>query len=346
MSRICTMRHALEDPDILGSVLPGETWAAWRFVLIAACGEELTEAERAIFCDLTGREREPDEPCDEVWGVVGRRGGKTRAFAVAAAYHAACIDYEGRFAPGQRGRLPVMAAAKDQATEAFRYLLGIFSTVPMFADMVDSEPTQDTIRLSNRVDIVVTPASFRTVRGPTLVAAVCDEIAFWHLEDAANPDREILRAIRPGLMTLGGPLFVMSSRLEARLKEVLVEEKHEAFRPEFEAAEREMAQAVEAFRENYPRLAGEIAGMLSRLQKADAEAERVNITAPTTWRKTVQGTESRLRDQDAYYREHPPGPYSGGVVQVTPLSTAVRLPFLAYGDARAEHWMWVNGKSG
>lgn len=211
MSRICTMRAALTDPDIFGSILPGETWAAWRTILIASQGEPLTADERAIFTALTGREREPDEPCDEVWGVVGRRGGKTRAFAVAAAYMAACVDYEGRFAPGQRGRLPVMAAAKDQATEAFRYLLGIFTEVPMFAHMLEDEPTQDTIRLSNRVDIVVTPANFKTVRGPTLVAAVCDEIAFWHIENAANPDREVLRALRPGLMTLNGPLFVLSS---------------------------------------------------------------------------------------------------------------------------------------
>lgn len=211
MSRICTMRQALTDPDIFGTVLPGETWAAWRTVLIASQGERLTDDERVIFRELTGREQEPDQPCDEVWGVVGRRGGKTRAFAVAAAYMAGCVAYDGRFAPGQRGRLPVMAASKDQATEAFRYLLGIFTDVPMFADMVESEPTQDTIRLNNRVDIVVQPANFKTVRGPTLVAAVCDEIAFWHIEQAANPDREVLRALRPGLMTLSGPLFVLSS---------------------------------------------------------------------------------------------------------------------------------------
>ncbi|GJD58255.1 hypothetical protein [Methylobacterium dankookense] len=211
MSRICTMRQALTDPDIFGTILPGETWAAWRTVLIASQGEPLTEDERTIFRELSGREHEPDQPCDEVWGVVGRRGGKTRGFAVAAAYMAGCVDYEGKFAPGQRGRLPVMAASKDQATEAFRYLLGIFTEVPMFADMVDGEPTQDTIRLRNRVDIVVQPANFKTVRGPTLVAAVCDEIAFWHIEQAANPDREVLRALRPGLMTLNGPLFVLSS---------------------------------------------------------------------------------------------------------------------------------------
>ncbi|GJD47023.1 hypothetical protein AFCDBAGC_4908 [Methylobacterium cerastii] len=205
------MRNALEDPEIFGTILPGETWAAWRVVLIASQGEPLTDDERVVFTALTGREREPDKPCREVWGVVGRRGGKTRAFAVAAAYFAGLVDYEGDLAPGQRGRIPVMAAAKDTAGEAFRYLLGIFTEVPMFAELLDGAPTADTIRLTNAIDIQVMTASWKTVRGPTPVAAICDEIAFWQIEGSANPDAEVLRALRPGLATLGAPLFVLSS---------------------------------------------------------------------------------------------------------------------------------------
>ena len=56
MSRICSMREALNDPAILGSVLPGDTWQAWRVVLIASQGELLTNDERAIVTALTGRE--------------------------------------------------------------------------------------------------------------------------------------------------------------------------------------------------------------------------------------------------------------------------------------------------
>lgn len=55
MSRICSMRHALEDPAIFGAILPGESWAAWRVILIASQGEPLTGDERIIF-------READEP--------------------------------------------------------------------------------------------------------------------------------------------------------------------------------------------------------------------------------------------------------------------------------------------
>jgi hypothetical protein len=210
MKRLCTMREALEDPGLFGAILPGDTWAAWRILLIASQGEPLTDAERMIFTKLTGREREPEEMCDEVWGIIGRRGGKTRAFSVGAAYFAALVDYTDVLAPGQRALLPIMAATTVQANEAFNYLRGIFADSEELADYVESE-TQDTLSLRNRIDIEVRPANFRTGRGFTAVAAFADEVAFWRIEGAANPDKAILDAVRPALSTTGGPLFVMSS---------------------------------------------------------------------------------------------------------------------------------------
>jgi cold shock CspA family protein len=59
MKPTVSIREALTDPRLLGNVLAGDSWHAWRVLLIAAMGEELTEAERATFTALTGREREP-----------------------------------------------------------------------------------------------------------------------------------------------------------------------------------------------------------------------------------------------------------------------------------------------
>jgi hypothetical protein len=36
-----TLRKALEDPELLGGVLGGDSWHAWRALLLAAMGEEL-----------------------------------------------------------------------------------------------------------------------------------------------------------------------------------------------------------------------------------------------------------------------------------------------------------------
>ena len=68
------------------------------------------------------------------------------------------------------------------------------------------------MELTNGISFEVRPASFRKLRGPTYVAVIADELAFWYTEAAyANPDVEILAAVRPALLTTGGPLILASS---------------------------------------------------------------------------------------------------------------------------------------
>ena len=45
----------------------------------------------------------------------------------------------------------------------------------------------------------------------TCVAALGDECAFWMSDESANPDVEILNAVRPALATTQGPLIAISS---------------------------------------------------------------------------------------------------------------------------------------
>jgi hypothetical protein len=44
-----TLRRALSDRNLLGATLAGDSWRAWRVLLIAAMGEPLTEGERVLF---------------------------------------------------------------------------------------------------------------------------------------------------------------------------------------------------------------------------------------------------------------------------------------------------------
>ena len=205
-----SIRDALADPDLLGKVLVGDSWLPWRTLLIAMMGEALTDDERAVFASLTGREREPLEPCEEFWGVIGRRGGKSRAMAVLAAYLGALCDHSDKLTLGETGMIPVLAATQKQAAVVFGYIDAMFETIPLLAELVDSR-TADTLNLTNQVSVEVRPASFRTVRSMTAVAAIADECAFWLIEGSANPDTEILNALRPALATTGGPLVVISS---------------------------------------------------------------------------------------------------------------------------------------
>jgi hypothetical protein len=214
MTPFVTMRRALSDQHLLGAVLGGDSWLAWRVLLIAAMGEPLTDEERPIFAKLTGRGREPGERVDELWCVVGRRGGKSRAIAALLVYLATMVDYCSQLVLGERGVVLCLARTQEQSQVVLEYVAGIIEAAPILAKMVIRRAA-DSLTLFNRgatIVIAVRAASFRSVRGLTCVAAVADEIAFWQAEDAsANPDVEILRAVRPTLLTTHGPLIAISS---------------------------------------------------------------------------------------------------------------------------------------
>jgi hypothetical protein len=130
--------------------------------------------------------------------------------AVLAAWLAACKDYRSILAPGEHGQLQVLSATRDQAGNLFNFIVGIFEGSRALRGLVESK-TADTLCLRCHIDIVVRPASFRSTRGSTCVGVLCDEISFWRSEDSSNPDTEIVRALRPSLMTTGGPLVAISS---------------------------------------------------------------------------------------------------------------------------------------
>jgi len=55
-------------------------------------------------------------------------------------------------------------------------------------------------------------SSYKSVRGRTLAAALCDEAAFWRSEDSRNPAAAVLAALRPGLSTIpNAPLLIATS---------------------------------------------------------------------------------------------------------------------------------------
>ena len=101
MSRqVVTFRQAVSDPDLLGRILVGELWLPWIALLLAAMGEPLTPEEREAFTRLTLRASEPLSRVEELWCVIGRRGGKSRAIALLAVYFATLVSYADCLTPG------------------------------------------------------------------------------------------------------------------------------------------------------------------------------------------------------------------------------------------------------
>lgn len=212
MKPLVTMREALRDPELLGNALPGTSWRAWRVLLIAAMGEPLDRDERATFRELTQLNDEPGERVDELVVVAGRRGGKSRAISVLAAYVAALCDHRDHLVHGERGVVVVIAADQRQASVVFEYIVATLEGSKRLRQRIKSQ-TSDSIVLDNAISIEVRAASYRRLRGPTYVCAIGDELAFWQTDadSSANPDSAIVDAIRPGLSTTGGMLCMISS---------------------------------------------------------------------------------------------------------------------------------------
>jgi hypothetical protein len=205
-----TLRKALSDPKLLGNTLMGPSWVAWKTLLIASMGEKLTDDERRIFKQLTQRDHEPGKRIEEMAAVVGRRGGKSRAISVLVSYLATLCQHPS-LVPGETGIVLIFAPDRRQSAVVLDYCYAALTNSPMLRQLVTNR-VQDTIILSNHINITVRSSDFRRLRGLTLVAAVADEIAFARSEeDSSNPDKEILDACRPGLATTGGPMFLISS---------------------------------------------------------------------------------------------------------------------------------------
>jgi hypothetical protein len=206
-----SLRRALADPALLGGVLGGPSWLAWRTMLLASMSEKLETEELAVFCRLTGRAAPPPGRVEEFWGVIGRRGGKSTAMAALACYLGGLCDHRDVLSAGERGVVLIVSPDTKQAKIALGYAEGILESTPMLRQLIVSR-TADQLELSTGAVIEVRSASFRRLRGVTCLAVVADEAAFWLSDEfSQNPDKEILDAVRPSLATTGGPLIVISS---------------------------------------------------------------------------------------------------------------------------------------
>jgi hypothetical protein len=203
-----TIVDAIADPHLFGPWFELRAhWQTWLVFLKTLFGLPMTPVEVETFTRFTGRTMPPTTAAREAWLVVGRRGGKSRIAALIAVFLACFKSYRHILAPGERGVVMVLAADREQARLVFGYIEALLEQVPMLAALI-AHRTKEEITLRNRITIRVHTASFRSVRGYTVVAALLDEVAFWRSEDSANPDIEIVAALRPAMATVPEPLLL------------------------------------------------------------------------------------------------------------------------------------------
>jgi hypothetical protein len=206
-----TLLDAVDDPLLFAPWFKDKaSWAAWFAFLRALFGLPLTAEQLALYRDSTGRAEAPTTPASEGWLICGRRSGKSFALALVAVYLAAFHSYRQYLAPGERGVVLVVASDRKQARVIFRYVRALLLGVPMLRKLVDRETTE-AFDLSNSTSIEIMAASYRSLRGYTVIAALLDELAFWPTDDSANPDTEIIAAIKPAMATIPNAMLLCAS---------------------------------------------------------------------------------------------------------------------------------------
>ena len=165
------------------------SWDGWRAILA-----RLTPDVREFFC------------------IVGRGAGKSRMVALLACFFAS-RDYTR--VSGERIYIGVFAPDRKQAGVTFRYVIGLLRSVPALAALIERE-TRDSVDLANGITIEVISASIAAPRGRAYVLAIVEEVAFLPQDQDANPDVELLRALRPALARVPGSLLAVVSSPYAR----------------------------------------------------------------------------------------------------------------------------------
>ncbi len=208
------------DPNLFGPWFKHvEEWENWITFLKGTFAVPMSKEQKEIYKNFTKRDTLPKKQFEESWIVVGRRGGKSLILALIAVYLACFVNWKPNLAPGERATIMVVAADRKQARVIFRYIEAFLKQVPMLDGLIERE-TAEIFELKGQVVIEIHTASFRSIRGYTIAAALLDELAFWRSEDSHNPDSEILNAIRPGSATMPGSMILCASSPYARRGEL------------------------------------------------------------------------------------------------------------------------------
>jgi hypothetical protein len=211
-----TIVDVCRDPELFaGWFRDRATWRSWFVFLRALFGLRMSATDMKLYQECTGRDDLPNGGVREAWLICGRRAGKSFVLALIAVFLACFCEWSGYMSPGERGTIMVLAADRRQARTIYRYAHALLTRIPMLAALIERE-TAEAIDLSNGVTIEIMAASFRSVRGYTLIAALCDEIAFWRSDDSANPDAEIIAALRPAMATIPDAMLLCASSPYAR----------------------------------------------------------------------------------------------------------------------------------
>lgn len=211
LPRDASILDAFDDPDVFKPFFKNpQSWSVWKAIIAAIFALDMSDEQLALYRQVSGRTQVPTNVAKEVYLILGRRGGKSRILALVAVWLAAFFDYSEHLVPGEQGVIQIIAADRKQARTVVRYVKAFIGFVPMLKRLIESE-TKESVSLANNISIEVVTASFKSVRGFTVVAALLDEAAYFPNEESANPDVEILNAVKPSMLTIPNSMLLVAS---------------------------------------------------------------------------------------------------------------------------------------
>lgn len=190
--------------------MTGAEWDPWRAFWKAVYALPMTAEELAIYQRHARRDAPPAAQVAEAWMCIGRGGGKTRNSALHAVYRAITFD-SASVDPGEDVIIPLLASDRRQSRSALSYIRG-FNALPIVAPYVYRGALKELVEYRTGCNVEVVTASKRAPRGYSCPTANCDEIAFWENDDDhANPDSEVVTALRGSLGRVTGSVLVALS---------------------------------------------------------------------------------------------------------------------------------------
>jgi Terminase large subunit, T4likevirus-type, N-terminal len=263
--------QSMSDPKAFAStfkrrLLRGDTWAVWKVFLAALFALPMDDTALKLYQHHSGRSAPPTQPFSEAFVIAGRRSGKSLIAALVAVFLACFRDYSGVLVGGETGVVMILSSDRRQGRVIFGYVAAFLET-PMLKSMVVSK-LKESIVLSNGVTIEIRTSDYRAVRGATIVGVVADELAFWPAGDSANPDTEVLNAVRPAMATVPNAILLCISSPYAKRGELF-----RAFREHYGKPESPVLVWKAASREMNPTLSGAVVAAAYLRDRSAAAAE-------------------------------------------------------------------------
>ena len=146
--------------------------------------------------------------------ICGRRSGKTLISAVVAIYCAISNNWKPFLKKTPFATVLIMSHSREFSDEVLEVIRTLIEASHILSALVnkDKKNTSSTMNLKvpwiingsqiqySRVQIKVAAASSKTTRGVAACAILCDEIAFWNLDESMKEtDAKIMKAVRPAM---------------------------------------------------------------------------------------------------------------------------------------------------